>query len=183
MYLKHTHLRILHSHCNVCRVENGISFRKIPRNRLGTVFVIPRKKVLIPRHSKVHGRVNSEARNETERKYAEKNSFRNGQNNLTKWFARASSNASIFVPMYRNPSIFHFRGMIRNGIPRFRLPWNNFCYESFYKTFFLVYVYFNLWNRLRLSCPRAVHEKWQSPEFSPPAANIQSCELWAVGWW
>ncbi len=31
------------------RVGNGISFRKILRNRLGTVFVIPRKKVVIPR--------------------------------------------------------------------------------------------------------------------------------------
>jgi hypothetical protein len=36
---------------------------KISRNRLGTVFVIPQKKVLI---SEVHGRVNSEARNGTE---------------------------------------------------------------------------------------------------------------------
>ncbi len=36
---------------------------KIPRNRLGTVFVIPQKKVLIPSHSEVHGRVNSETRN------------------------------------------------------------------------------------------------------------------------
>ncbi len=29
---------------------------KIPRNRLGTASVIPRKKVLIPRHSEVYGR-------------------------------------------------------------------------------------------------------------------------------
>jgi hypothetical protein len=39
---------------------------KIPRNRLGMVSVIPRKKVLIPRHSEVYGRVHSEARNGTE---------------------------------------------------------------------------------------------------------------------
>jgi hypothetical protein len=52
------------------------TFRKIPRNRLGMVSVIPRKKVLIPGHSKVHGRVNSKTRNETERKYAEKISFK-----------------------------------------------------------------------------------------------------------
>ena len=39
---------------------------KIPRNRLGMVSVIPRKKVLIPRHSEFRGRANSEARNETE---------------------------------------------------------------------------------------------------------------------
>ncbi len=32
-------------------VGNGISLQKIPRNRLGTVSVIPRKKVIIPRHS------------------------------------------------------------------------------------------------------------------------------------
>jgi hypothetical protein len=34
---------------------------KISRNRLGTASVIPRKKVLIPRHSEVYGRVYSEA--------------------------------------------------------------------------------------------------------------------------
>jgi hypothetical protein len=39
---------------------------KIPRNRLGMVLVIPRKKVVIPRHSEIYGRVNSEARNGTE---------------------------------------------------------------------------------------------------------------------
>ncbi len=45
----------------------GTEFRseKIPRNRLG--MVIPRKKVLIPRHSEFRGRVNSEARNGMER--------------------------------------------------------------------------------------------------------------------
>jgi hypothetical protein len=36
---------------------------KIPRNRLGTASVIPRKKVLIPRHSEVYRRVSSEAQN------------------------------------------------------------------------------------------------------------------------
>ncbi len=47
----------------------GTEFRseKIPRNRLGTVSVIPRKKVLIPRYSEFRGRANSEARNGTER--------------------------------------------------------------------------------------------------------------------
>jgi hypothetical protein len=42
---------------------------KIPRNRLGTVYVIPRKKVLIPRNSEVYGRFNSEARKGTELQY------------------------------------------------------------------------------------------------------------------
>ncbi len=47
----------------------GTEFRseKIPRNRLGTVSVIPRKKALIPSHSEFRGRANSEARNGTER--------------------------------------------------------------------------------------------------------------------
>jgi hypothetical protein len=47
----------------------GTEFRseKIPRNRLGTAPVIPRKKVLIPRHSEFRGRANSEARNGMER--------------------------------------------------------------------------------------------------------------------
>ncbi len=47
----------------LARVGNRISFWKISRNILGMVSVIPRKKVLIPRHSEVYGRVNSEARN------------------------------------------------------------------------------------------------------------------------
>ncbi len=47
----------------------GTEFRseKIPRNRLGMISVIPRKKVLIPRHSEFRGRANSEAQNGTER--------------------------------------------------------------------------------------------------------------------
>jgi hypothetical protein len=53
----------------ILRLGLGTEFRsgKIPRNRLGTVSVIPRKKVLIPRHSEFRGRASSEARNETER--------------------------------------------------------------------------------------------------------------------
>ncbi len=46
---------------------------KIPRNKLGTVSVNPRKQVLIPRYSEVYGIVNSEARNGME--WHEKNSF------------------------------------------------------------------------------------------------------------
>ncbi len=46
------------------RVGNGIPrSEKIPWNSLGMVSVTPRKKVLIPRHSEVQRRVNSEARN------------------------------------------------------------------------------------------------------------------------
>jgi hypothetical protein len=46
----------------------GTEFRseKIPRNRLGLIFVIRRKKVLIPSHSDFRGRADSEARNGTE---------------------------------------------------------------------------------------------------------------------
>ena len=60
----------------ITRIENeiklvglGTEFRseKIPRNRLGMASVIPRKKVLIPRHSEFRGSANSEARNGTER--------------------------------------------------------------------------------------------------------------------
>jgi hypothetical protein len=51
------------------RVGLGTEFRseKIPRNRLGMISVIPRKKVLIPKHSEFRGKANSEARNGTER--------------------------------------------------------------------------------------------------------------------
>ncbi len=53
---------------NAVRIGLGTEFRseKIPRNRLGMVSVIPRKKALIPRHSEFRGRANSEARNGTE---------------------------------------------------------------------------------------------------------------------
>ncbi len=52
------------------RIGLGTEFRseKIPRNRLGKVYVIPRKKVLIPRHSEFRGRASSEARNGIPRK-------------------------------------------------------------------------------------------------------------------
>jgi hypothetical protein len=52
----------------------GTEFRseKIPRNRLGTVSVIPRMKVPIPRHSEFRGRANW---NGTERNSAKKLSF------------------------------------------------------------------------------------------------------------
>ncbi len=53
----------------------GTEFRseKIPRKRLGTVSVIPRKKVLIPRYSEFRGRANSEVRSGTE--WSEKMKF------------------------------------------------------------------------------------------------------------
>ncbi len=72
----------------------GTEFRseKIPRNRLGTISVIPRKKAFIPRHSEFRGRANSEARNETGRNgIPRRNSFtEQQQNNLTKWFVCTS---------------------------------------------------------------------------------------------
>jgi hypothetical protein len=59
----------------VCVIGLATEFRseKIPRNRLGTASVFPRKKMLIPRHSEVYGRVYSEARNG--RKWHERVSF------------------------------------------------------------------------------------------------------------
>jgi hypothetical protein len=53
-----------HSVSCACCVGLGTEYRseKIPRNRLGMVSVIPRKKVLIPRHSEFRGRAYSEAR-------------------------------------------------------------------------------------------------------------------------
>jgi hypothetical protein len=55
------------------RVATEFDSEKISRNRLGMVSVIPRKKVLIPRHSEVYGRVNSEA--QSRMKWNEKTSF------------------------------------------------------------------------------------------------------------
>jgi hypothetical protein len=53
----------------VCSLGLGTEFRseKIPWNRRGMISVIPRKKMLIPKHSEFRGRANSEARNGTER--------------------------------------------------------------------------------------------------------------------
>jgi hypothetical protein len=102
------------------------------------VFIIPQKKVLIPRHSEVHERVDSEARNGTKRKYAEKFGLRNSQTNLTKQFVHTSEVVkcfgmefrvfdSIFCPLNGIPNCFLFRGMVLNGIPRVRFY---FCYTE-----------------------------------------------------
>jgi hypothetical protein len=72
---------------------------KISRNRLGMVSIIPRKKVLIPRHSKVYGRANSEARNG--RKWQEKNKF----------YKKSCSSKQNWQHVL-------VRDMLRNGIPR-----------------------------------------------------------------
>ncbi len=101
---------------------------KIPRNRLGTASVIPWKKVLIPRHSEVYGRVYSEAQNG--REWHEKNLFykkscsskQNWQHvffqdmlwngilscfSSAEWFrTELRAFASNFVPLYRIPCIF-----------------------------------------------------------------------------
>ncbi len=61
------------------RVGLGTEFRseKIPRNRLGMVSVIPRKKVLIPRGipSSAEEPIPKHGQNRTERNSAEKDSF------------------------------------------------------------------------------------------------------------
>ena len=57
---------------------------KIPRNRLGMISVIPRKKVLIPRYSEFRGRANSEAQNEMEWNSTKKLVLQTPANNLTK---------------------------------------------------------------------------------------------------
>jgi hypothetical protein len=60
---------ILHSReIGIPEIGLATDFRseKIPRNILGIVSVIPWNKVVIPRHSEVYRRVNSEARNGTE---------------------------------------------------------------------------------------------------------------------
>ncbi len=65
--------------CEEVLLGLGTEYRseKIPRNRLGTVSVIPRKKVLIPRHSEFRGRANSEARNGAElaRKWSRQSTY------------------------------------------------------------------------------------------------------------
>ncbi len=111
------------------RVGNGISFRKIPRNRLGTISVIPRKKVLIPKHSEFRGRANSEARNGTE--FREKMKF-NRTVYILKKISFNQGGGNQFLQSHKNfqseycrrlslPRFvlrcFLFCGMVRKGIP------------------------------------------------------------------
>ncbi len=74
---------------------------KIPRNRLGTVFVIPRNKVLIPCDSEYFRRVHFVTRNETE------------WNSAKYWSLTKQLPKVVFFPSFSLPK------MIRNGIPKF----------------------------------------------------------------
>ncbi len=82
---------------------------KIPRNRLGTASIIPRKKALIPRHSEVHGRVYSEAQHG--RKWHEKIS-------CTKILLQQTELTACFPPRHSSDGVLvFFRRMVRNRIP------------------------------------------------------------------
>ncbi len=72
---------------------------KIPRNRLGMVFVIPRNKVLIPCDSEYFGRVHSITRNGT------------GFREILKF--KEAPEKVVFSQVFSLPK------MIRNGIPRY----------------------------------------------------------------
>ncbi len=126
---------------------------KIPRNRLGMIFVIPRKKVLIPRHSEFRGRANSKRgmeQNGTE--FREKIKFYGTRTARPLWFLWHQTlllkiglpsfvlSRFLFRGMVRNgiptvcfyifprngiPSCFLFLGRVRNGIPRFSVPGNS----------------------------------------------------------
>ncbi len=110
---------------------------KIPRNRLGTISVIPRKKVLIPRHSEFRGRASSEARNGTER-----NGIPRKIEVLRNWWPHPCKGCMITTtlryskmisPYLKSRLFWHyfwnfgllrfvlrrilFRRMVRNGIP------------------------------------------------------------------
>jgi hypothetical protein len=82
---------------------------KNPRIRLGTVFVIPRKKVLIPRHSEFRGRTSSEARNGREfreKKYVLQNSRYKNRG----FFLFFSYLCTLFNTVYLPPIRFHCVG-------------------------------------------------------------------------
>ncbi len=100
------------------RVPIEISFLKIPQNRLETIFVILRNKVLILCDSECLGRVHSVNRNETE------------QNGIqqTKEVLQAANKSRLFqvfsVPINGLERIFKcflFQALNRNGIPKFFL--------------------------------------------------------------
>jgi hypothetical protein len=81
------------------------------------ISVIPRKKVLIQRHSEFHGRANSEARNGTERNVIPRKSF----TKLAPHGLYDYSDIEHYYRYFRLPSFvmsrFLFCGMVRNGIP------------------------------------------------------------------
>ncbi len=114
-----------HWTCVTLGLATEFRSEKIPRNRLGMASVIPRKKVLIPRHSEVFGRVNSEARNG--RKWHEKISFTkkscSSKQKRQHVFVRDKLRNGIarvcfyFFPRNGILSIFFFCGTVRNGIP------------------------------------------------------------------
>ncbi len=84
--------------CRTCRLGTSNSegsllmrtpyWRRKPASSFSQIHrlevIIPWKKVLIPRHSEVHERVNSVARNGTKQKIVEKLVLQNSQNNLAK---------------------------------------------------------------------------------------------------
>ncbi len=57
----------LFSQCIQLGLATEFCSNKIPRNRLGMISVHPRKKLLIPRHSEVYGRVNGTEQNDTKK--------------------------------------------------------------------------------------------------------------------
>jgi hypothetical protein len=124
--------------CFGCRVGNGLRSEKFPWNRLGTASIIPRKKMLIPRHSEVYEKVYSKLG--TEGNGIKKISFTKNaapENRIDSMFSsetcfgtefRVVSSAQwfgtefqvfayIFVPWNGIPSCFLFRGKVQNGIP------------------------------------------------------------------
>jgi hypothetical protein len=116
--------RSIRSPVNESCLGLGTEFRsdKIPRNRLGMVSVIPRKKALIPRHSEFRGRAISEARNGTERngiprkKLVLRNSSKIIQQNDLSVHQK-----STFLTLFLKYSAVAFCSKwvsLRNGIPR-----------------------------------------------------------------
>jgi hypothetical protein len=113
---------------------------KIPQNSLGTACVIPRKKVLIPRHSevteesipklgtegngmkKISFTKNPAPSNRIDRLFSSETCFGTEFRvvvSSAEWFiTEFRAFASNFVPWYRIPSIFLLCGTVRNGIPR-----------------------------------------------------------------
>jgi hypothetical protein len=116
-----SHTSIFHS--STLRLAMEFSYEKIPRNRLGMVFIILRKKVVISRHSEVYERVNSEARNGTE--WHGKIGFPKNPAPVNSVFLSETcfrtefrEFASFFVSRYRTPSFFLLCGIVQNAIPR-----------------------------------------------------------------
>jgi hypothetical protein len=170
--------RFLPSFLAVISCQLKLEFRtefhseKFPRNRLTTVSVIPRKQVLILRHSGFRGRAISEAQYETERNSAKKLSFTEQSKYRTNLLLTRVMETNSYG-LYKN-SQFEYcqRLLLPHFVELFSLLWNGLEWNSE-----------SLLGVLRNGFPNCILFRWFGREFGEFASNfsprggIPSCFL------